>query len=238
MAATALLAANSFKSFAKTSSPLTGFNTNDNKVIFFHTGNSVNADHHEMIKHIADVKNTFGNVVLLHAGNEFTENSFSLKYDASLCYGNIVAATTKSYRIIYKGDIKIGVIGANAGEAGIIDNINAVSAYLKKEKNCHLVVCLSQLGYKNKNTVDDLNLAATSSNLDIIIGGDSKNFQTHPVIVLNSKKEEVIIHAASGNPFACGMIKIDFDGQGRKKHICFTDPSSKNTAPGRAMPAA
>ena len=237
MATTALLAAKPFKAIAGASSPITGFGTN-NRVIFLHTSDLHDATPHQLISHIAELKSSTGNVVLLNASNNVAGNVAALNYDASISQSNAVSATANNYRIIYKGNIKIGVITATAGDTGLFSNVNTLASYLKKEKYCHLVVCLSQLGYKNKNTMDDLNLAAASSNLDIIIGGDAKNFQSHPVIALNSKKEEVIIHSASGDPFACGIIKIDFDGQGRKKHIGFTDQSLKNTAPGRAMPAA
>jgi len=113
-----------------------------------------------------------------------------------------------------------------------------LTAYLKNAKKRAVWLGLFQLGYKNKTTADDITLADNSTHLDIIIGGHAKNFQKNPVIALNSNNSEVIIHSASGDPIACGFIQIDFDKQGRKKHIHFTHPSTKKITPSRAMPAA
>jgi 5'-nucleotidase len=100
---------------------------------------------------------------------------------------------------------------------------------LKKEKNCAIVVCLSQLGYENKNTPDDITLAKESTDLDIIIGGHAENFHLHAIVALNHNNSEVIIHSASGNSFDCGKIEIDFDKQGRKNHISFANQLSKES---------
>jgi 5'-nucleotidase len=109
--------------------------------------------------------------------------------------------------------------------------MNTLSAYLKKEKNCAVVVCLSQLGYKNKNMPDDIMLAERSTHLDIIIGGHADNFHSHPIIALNSKNGEVIIHSAAGDVTAFGKIEIDFDGQGRKKSVHLFNKLSKHAEP-------
>lgn len=59
----------------------------------------------------------------------------------------------------------IRIISADPGEGDIIQKINRLSVFLKKEKNCDLVVCLSRLGFKNKNTPDDIFLATFYYNL-------------------------------------------------------------------------
>ena len=110
-----------------------------------------------------------------------------------------------------------------------IQKVNKLYYWLKKEKKCAVVVCLSMLGYKNKNTPDDITLAEKSNHLDIIIGGHAENFKAQPYIVLNSNQEEVIIHAAAGNVNALGKIEIDFDWQGRKRNISFSDQIAKQT---------
>ncbi len=47
MATTALLTARPFKTFANVLAPVTSFNINNNKVIFVHTGNYTNSNHHQ-----------------------------------------------------------------------------------------------------------------------------------------------------------------------------------------------
>ena len=221
MATTAALAAKPFKTFANASSRITGFNTNDNKLILLHTGDFSKANHQQVFKHMADIKNNTGNVVLLNAGNEVAGNVASFKYDASISHNNSIATSANNYRIIYKGNIKIGVISAASGERNVVNNINELSSWLKNEKNCHVVVCLSQLGYKNKRSVDDQTLAAQSTSLDIIIGGNAKNYIKHPAIHLNKNKAEVVINHATENDLAFGKIEIAFDDHGQKRDINF-----------------
>ena len=120
----------------------------------------------------------------------------------------------------------------------MIEKVINLSAYLKKEKNCSVVVCLSQLGYRNKNTPDDITLAKKSTHIDIIIGGHANNFQVNPVIALNNSNCEVIIHAAAGDPTAVGKIEIDFDEKGQKKYVSFTNQLSKATISGKATTVA
>lgn len=213
LATTALIAAKPLHTIAGVSSPMAGFGSNHNSVLFLHT-----ADHqtHQLVNQIAELKRTAHNVVVLNAGN--MESATDLKYDASINKNNAVAATANNYRIIYKGNIKIGVITATAGN-NVINNINSLSTHLKKDKNCHLVVCLSQLGYKQKHGIDDVTLAANTEHLDIIIGGDAKNNSKNAVVVLNKNRSEVIIdHAADRSP-ALGKIEIAFNDRGQKWNI-------------------
>jgi 2',3'-cyclic-nucleotide 2'-phosphodiesterase (5'-nucleotidase family) len=101
-----------------------------------------------------------------------------------------------------------------------------------------VVVCLSQLGYKNKRTPDDCKLAKGSTDLDMIIGGHKENFHQHPIVALNSNNAEVIIHSASGNSFALGKIEISFDELGKKNQVSFSGSTSKNNISGKAIVAA
>ena len=112
----------------------------------------------------------------------------------------------------------------------MIQKVNRLSAYLKKEKNCAVVVCLSLLGYKNANAPDDVKLASRSTHLDVIIGGNTENFPKYPMIALNSNNEEVLIHSAAGNPAGLGEIAIGFDERDQKRHISFADKPSKQAS--------
>lgn len=238
LATTAVLALNPFATIARAASTFTGFSGSYGKLVFLHTANLNPYSDYKAIQYIKDIKNKNANAILLKAGQDIQDETGTLTYDASITGSNALSAITGDYKIITKGNIKTGLISAKPGDGDVIQKINTLSAYLKKEKNCTVVVCLSQLGYKNKNTPDDITLANQSTHLDIIIGGHADNFQEHPVIALNRNNGEVIIHSASGDSFACGKIEIDFDRQCQKKHISFTNQSSKNTTPNRVMPAA
>jgi hypothetical protein len=223
MAATALLASKPFTSFANTVSPVSGFSINDNQVVLVHAGYYHSTDQHQAIQHIAELKSNTGNLLLLNAGPDLEGYAGVFNYDASAGNINNELFSSGNYKIIYKGNIKTGVITAAQNEAGIINNINELSTFLKKEKNCHLVVCLSQLGFKNKDGMDDIALALASTDLDIIVGGHATNFCQQPFVTLNKNMAEVIIHHAAGNTLALGKMAIEFDNRGRKKNVAFNN---------------
>jgi len=220
LATSAMIALKPLQTIARVTSPFTGFNGSYSKLVFLHTADLDPFSDERVIRYIKETKSNHANTILLKAGQGETG---TLAYDASI--NNDLLPLTGDYKIINKAGHRTGIITATPGENDIFQKINSLSSYLKKEKNCAMVICLSQLGYKNKNTPDDISLAKRSTHLDIIIGGHDKNFQPHPYIALNSKNEEVIIHSAFGDSSAIGKIEIAVDGKGRKKQVSFTDRS-------------
>ena len=229
MASTALLTAKPFTSLANRFSPLTGFSINEHQLTLVHTGVQHNSGNNQAIRQIADLKKQTGNLVLLHAGQTIRENALQLGYDATLQPKYCAAASSTNYKIVYKGDIKIGIITASTLQHSTIKHTNALAGFLKQEKHCNIVICLSQLGFKNKTTVDDLTLAAQSEHLDIIIGGNPENHTANPVVAQNRNKAEVLIHADAGNGFAFGNIEINFDERGNKRSIAINNLQTRTT---------
>ena len=223
MAATALLAVKPFETLAHSMAPVTGYSAN-NKVVLLHTGNNNNKADRLAVQQVTDLKKNTGNVLLLNAGKETQKNIAALEYDASLHLNNSVLNNAGNYKIVYKGDIKVGIITAGTDT---MTGTNTLSAYLKKDKGCQLVVVLSQLGYKNDSGNDDLELARGSAYIDIIIGGHSSNFCASPVIAHNRWNEEVIIHSAADNGFALGNIEIGFDRNHNKRSVDFNNLLSR-----------
>ena len=220
LAATAFIAAKPLESVANVLTPMTGFHLNNNKVILMHTGDLLGTDHQSTLKHIANQRSRIGNLLVLHAGKPGRHGTGTIKgFDASIPSPDHILKSVADYKIIYKGNIKIGIISASSGEQDPVKRVNNISTWLKNEKNCHLVVCLSQLGYQSKDNIDDISLAQNSVNLDIIIGGDEKNFCKRPVIMTNKLKQEVIINHAANHELALRKIEIEFDGGGKKKNI-------------------
>lgn len=217
IASTALFSFNPFQSIASKLAPLTGFNFNSNKVVLVHTCNH----EQQVLSDILAIKKNTGNVVLLHAGKTDQRNDAFSMYDASAGQNaNAQQSHSKDFSIVYKGNFKIGVITLS-DNCYDVDQINNLAGFLKKERNCDLVVCLSNLGYRNSTALDDVNLAANSTGLDIIIGGHANNFSKQPVTVFNKNQEEVIINHSFSGGVDFGKIEIEFDNKGKKRHIAF-----------------
>lgn len=223
LATMAVLTLKPFTTIARVVSPFTMGSNSYNKLAFLHTANLNPQIDYKVIQYINDIKNNNANTILLKTGQDTADETGSLTYDACLNRDNDFSALTGSYKIINKGNLRTGIINARPEEKDVIQKINTLSAYLKNEKNCTIVLCLSGLGYKNKNTPDDITLAKESTHLDIIISGHAENFHLHPAIALNSNNTEVIIHAAAGDTAAFGKIEIDFDTKGKKRHINFSN---------------
>ena len=156
---------------------------------------------------------------MLHTDKEKQAVKQQMNCDASL--HSINENADGGYKIIYKDHIRVGIITATANEQNTIKRINDLSAFLKKEKDCHLVVCISQLGYKNKNKVDDITLAGKSEYLDIILGEHMANSPKRAIIAANMKKAEVIIQHTEDTIDALGKIRIGFNQFGSKHKISF-----------------
>ncbi len=105
------------------------------------------------------------------------------------------------------GGKKIGFIGVNLNPAGMIveenykgvkytDALDAANAEAKKLKNegADIIIAVTHIGYDNENDYSDLKLAATSKDIDIIIGGHS-----HSVVSPTSKDTKWRVPNANGD---------------------------------------
>lgn len=223
MAATAVLVTKPYKAVASITNPLIGFGSEE-KLMLLHTGNT---GYKQAVLQINTLKQQHKNVMLLHTGidSELIQKNQE-NYDVIQEDGE-----NGAFKIIYKRSIKIGVI--NTVSAGTsIKEINDLTSHLKKEKYCDIVVCLSRLGYKNKQGLGDVTLAEQSVNLDIILSGHAENFSKNVIVVLNKKKEEVIISHSAGNAMDLGNIEINFDKDRQKRRIDFHEaaPSNRHVA--------
>lgn len=95
----------------------------------------------------------------------------------------------RPYCILRRGGMKIGVIGLLTNITVVVDRkiadkisyldpvevTNRYAAYLKNEKHCDLVICLTHLGYEG-NFFTDPELVAGVENVDLVIGGHSHTF--------------------------------------------------------------
>ncbi len=139
---------------------------------------------------------------------------------------------SQPYRIFTKEGIRIGVFGVGIELNGLVNSrltgktkyiepmhrVNEISAYLKTRKKCHLVVCLSHLGFDYKeDKISDTRLAASSENIDLIIGGHTHTFLDEPLKIKNKKGMEVLITQAGWAGLRLGRIDYHFERETGKK---------------------
>lgn len=106
-------------------------------------------------------------------------------YDVS---ESAIADYIKPYLILHKGDLKVGVMALCVEPEGLIMEANyrgvvyrdpvetarKVSAMLKKEEKCDVVICLSHLGSDSLSVdVNDFQVAHQTEYIDVILGGHS-----------------------------------------------------------------
>ena len=140
----------------------------------------------------------------------------------------ILESKVSDYKIYNKSGIKIGVFGLGIELEGLvskdlyketkyldpIDIANDTAKKLKESENCDIVICLSHLGYKYEkfpNKVSDLNLAKSTKNIDLIIGGHTHTFMNKPVIVKNNVENDVLINQVGCFGLYLGRIDFSFD---------------------------
>lgn len=149
----------------------------------------------------------------------------------TLCANYNMSATplrglVKPYTIILKGGKKIGIIGvltdlngmvsAPARENMIYMNpipiVDSLAAILKFDKKCDVIICLSHLGFDggSPKNPSDTELALSTKNIDIIIGGHSHTFLEKPVIMKNTEGKDVIVTTTGAYGVYTGRIDISF----------------------------
>ena len=129
----------------------------------------------------------------------------------------------KPYLVIQKFGLKIGIIGLDVEPKSLIiesnykgltyedplEVANKMATFLKKEKKCDLIICLSHLGSSKKSEgINDYKIAKNSRNIDVIIGGHS-----HSMIEgereLNLDGKEVLISQMAKSGLYLGRIDLE-----------------------------
>ena len=145
-----------------------------------------------------------------------------------------MAGKTLPYKIFEKEGIKIGVFGLGIELDGLVDKrmygktrfldpaaeAARLAISLKQEHKCHLVVCLSHLGYKYQDSkISDVELAKQSRFIDIIIGGHTHTFLDKPVVYKNRDGQEVHICQAGWAGIKLGRIDVVFNRSKPSKKV-------------------
>lgn len=133
--------------------------------------------------------------------------------------GSPLEGLVKPYTIVKKAGKKIGIIGLMTDIMRVVDKeiarefkymdpaevTNRYAAYLKNEKDCDLVICLTHIGYG-----EDKSLAAEVRNVDLIVGGHSHTLLHKKQVVKDlDGKDVVIVHNWKWGLNA-GELKVTF----------------------------
>ncbi len=129
------------------------------------------------------------------------------------------------YKIFRKGKLDIGVTGVGIELTGLVPDslfgktkyldpiaeVNKTAAYLRKEKKCDMVICLSHLGDKySDNKVSDEVLAKESDNIDLILGGHTHRFFDEPRIYQNKSGKKVLVNQVGWAGIKLGRLDYSF----------------------------
>ncbi len=133
---------------------------------------------------------------------------------------------TKSYHILQRGPIKIGLLGVGIELEGLVPKklygnteyrdpiiyAQKSADFLKEELKCDLIICLSHLGYQYRESkVSDVILAHNTRNIDIILGGHTHTLMDRPDIRKNLDGEPVIINQVGWAGIMLGRLDITFE---------------------------
>jgi len=149
-----------------------------------------------------------------------------------------LAASIASYKIIKTGRFKVGVTGVGTHQLKTKDGIswhhpydkaNAIATYLKKEKGCDLVICLSHLGYIQDKGPNNAEFAKASEHIDLIIGGHTEFVMPGSMILKNKLKQEVIVSHGGPGGILVKQITFGFNAEQQKNNI-----TCRNIVPGAA----
>lgn len=133
-----------------------------------------------------------------------------------------LAELVKPYVIVYKGGKKIGIIGLLTDLSSVVskeiadllrfqDPSVAADKYGKqlKDNGCDLVIALTHLGYEGE-FYTDVQLAASTRHVDLIVGGHSHTYLNDIRIVTNLDKKDVRIVTDGKWGLNIGHLSIDF----------------------------
>lgn len=137
-------------------------------------------------------------------------------YDFS---GTVLEDLVQPYTIVRKAGKKIGIIGLLTDVSSVVDSeiakvlqyqdpvkvVNKYAEYLRKEKGCDMVICLSHLGY-----TEDKELAASTVNVDLIVGGHSHTLLHKKQVVKNPEGDDVVVVQNWKWGLNLGHLSVDF----------------------------
>jgi 5'-nucleotidase len=131
----------------------------------------------------------------------------------------------KPYVIIYSGKFKIGITGVGRQLNGIpyydaVECANKAAHILKKDEQCDYVICLAHLNSgTNADKLNNLSFANQTTDIDMIIGGNSSKISRNISVTHNKEKSEVLLSETAMNGLLMGRTTINFDSNKQKNGL-------------------
>jgi 5'-nucleotidase len=134
-----------------------------------------------------------------------------------------LSTVVKPYLVLEKGNMRIGIIGLGVELEGLVmgsnfkgikylDPISTVKKYekfLKQNKKCDVIICLSHLGADSTSVkINDFNIAKHSEYVDLIIGGHS-HLLLENVKATNAKGKTVLIAQMAKSGWYLGRVDLE-----------------------------
>lgn len=133
----------------------------------------------------------------------------------------------KPYAIVKKAGKKIGVIGVLTDVSTVVDQtlnqglvfqnpipiVQKYVDYLRKDKGCDLIICLTHLGdkgSKSKGALIDQDLVAGTTGVDIVVGGHAHTRLEKMEVWKNAVGEDVIYVTDGGWGLEVGRLDVRF----------------------------
>ncbi|RRO13430.1 bifunctional metallophosphatase/5'-nucleotidase [Flavobacteriaceae bacterium 14752] len=132
----------------------------------------------------------------------------------------------KPYQIYEVDGISIGVFGLGIELEGLVSkNLYGETKYinpieiaqdqvkiLKQDHQCDLVICLSHLGYQyQSDKISDIQLAKSTKDIDLIIGGHTHTFLDQPSKVVNQAGKITLINQVGWAGLNLGRMDFYFN---------------------------
>lgn len=178
-----------------------------------------------------DVLNAAGYDVVALGNHEFDNGPVELSRRLKNLKADVVCANydftgtpleglVEPYVIVRKAGMKIGIIGLLTDISSVVDQkllgvleyqepagvVNGYAQYLKDEKGCDMVFCLSHLGFS-----EDKELASQIRNVDVIVGGHSHTHLDDIHRVTDLDGNEVVIVQDWCWGMAVGNLKVTWE---------------------------
>ena len=152
----------------------------------------------------------------------------------------ILDGLTIPYKIFNKNGIKVGIFGVGIELAGLvgkksygetvwqnpIEIAQHYSEFLRNDKKCDLVICLSHIGYDYKDDpkkISDKILAAQTDGIDLILGGHTHTFLPEPQSFTNRKGKNVLVNQVGWAGLLLGKIDFYFDKNKKVQNISWNN---------------
>ena len=150
-------------------------------------------------------------------------------YDFS---NTILKGRFQPYKVFEKQGIRVGVFGLGIELEGLVSkNMYGETLYLdpvqqaremvqelREKEKCHMVVCLSHLGYSyDTDKIDDRKLARQVSGIDLILGGHTHTFMDKPEVLRHENGHETMINQVGWSGLFLGRIDFTFNRKSKRR---------------------